>query len=225
MKKVLFVATVVKTHIMEFHIPYLKMFQDMGWETAVAARNDYEDPADCKIPFCDTYYDIPFERLPWKAANIKAYRELKAIIDREHFDIIHCHTPVGAMIARLAARDARKRGTKVIYTAHGFHFFKGAPVKNWLMFYPAEWLLAPLTDVLVTINNEDYAVAKRQIRPRRGGGYGEIPRRHRRPGGKAPGAGTDRAGFPDPHRGGNDEKQEPFYGAQGAGAAEKRAGL
>ena len=167
MKKVLFVATVVKTHIMEFHIPYLKMFQDMGWETAVAARNDYEDPADCKIPFCDTYYDIPFERLPWKAANIKAYRELKAIIDREHFDIIHCHTPVGAMIARLAARDARKRGTKVIYTAHGFHFFKGAPVKNWLMFYPAEWLLAPLTDVLVTINKEDYAFAKKKIHAKR----------------------------------------------------------
>ena len=167
MKKVLFVATVVKTHIMEFHIPYLKMFQDMGWETAVAARNDYEDPADCQIPFCDTYYDIPFERLPWKAANIKAYRELKAIIDREHFDIIHCHTPVGAMIARLAARDARKRGTKVIYTAHGFHFFKGAPVKNWLMFYPAEWLLAPLTDVLVTINKEDYAFAKKKIRAKR----------------------------------------------------------
>lgn len=167
MKKVLFVATVVKTHIMEFHIHYLKMFRDMGWETAVAARNDYEDPTDCKIPYCDTYYDIPFERLPWKAANIKAYRELKAIIDREHFDIIHCHTPVGAMIARLAARDARKRGTKVIYTAHGFHFFKGAPVKNWLMFYPAEWLLAPLTDVLVTINKEDYALAKRKIHAKR----------------------------------------------------------
>lgn len=95
MKKVLFVATVVKTHIMEFHIPYLKMFQDMGWETAVAARNDYEDPSDCHIPHCDRYYDIAFERLPWKKANIKAYRELKAIIDREHFDIIHCHTPMG----------------------------------------------------------------------------------------------------------------------------------
>ena len=93
----------------------------------MAARNDYEDPADCQIPFCDTYYDIPFERLPWKAANFRAYRELKAIIDREHFDIIHCHTPVGAMIARLAARDARKRGTKVIYTAHGFHFSRVRP--------------------------------------------------------------------------------------------------
>lgn len=167
MKKVLFTATVVKTHIMEFHIPYLKMFQDMGWQTAVAARNDYEDPADCHIPFCDTYYDIPFERLPWKKDNVKAYRELKAILDREHFDIIHCHTPVGAMITRLAARDARKRGTKVIYTAHGFHFFKGAPLVNWLMFFPAEWLLAPLTDVLVTINREDYAFARKRIHAKR----------------------------------------------------------
>lgn len=167
MKKVLFTATVVKTHIMEFHIPYLKMFQEMGWQTAVAARNDYEDPADCHIPFCDTYYDIPFERLPWKKDNVKAYRELKAILDREHFDIIHCHTPVGAMITRLAARDARKRGTKVIYTAHGFHFFKGAPLVNWLMFFPAEWLLAPLTDVLVTINREDYAFARKRIHAKR----------------------------------------------------------
>ena len=167
MKKVLFTATVVKTHIMEFHIPYLKMFQEMGWQTAVAARNDYEDPADCRIPFCDTYYDIPFERLPWKKDNVRAYRELKAILDREHFDIIHCHTPVGAMITRLAARKARKQGTKVIYTAHGFHFFKGAPLMNWLMFFPAEWLLAPLTDVLVTINREDYAFAKKHIHAKR----------------------------------------------------------
>ena len=75
-KKVLFAATVVKTHMMQFHIPYLRMFQEMGWETAVAARNDYEDPADCCIPYCDTYFDIPFERLPWKKGNLKAYRML-----------------------------------------------------------------------------------------------------------------------------------------------------
>ena len=55
-KKVLFVATVVKTHIMQFHIPYLKLFQEAGWETAVASRNDYENPADCVIPYCDTYF-------------------------------------------------------------------------------------------------------------------------------------------------------------------------
>lgn len=166
-KKVLFVATVVKTHMMQFHIPYLKMFQEMGWETAVASKNDYENPEDCQIPYCDAYYDIPFARLPWKRSNIRAYRMLKKIIDEGNYDIIHCHTPVGAMIARLAALSARKKGTKVIYTAHGFHFFKGAPLLNWLLFYPAEWLLAPVTDVLITINKEDYARARKQLRAKR----------------------------------------------------------
>ena len=166
-KKVLFVATVVKTHMMQFHIPYLKMFQEMGWETAVASKNDYENPADCVIPYCDTYYDIPFERLPWKPKNIQSYKMLKKIIDEGNFDIIHCHTPVGAMIARLAALSARKKGTKVIYTAHGFHFFKGAPLLNWLLFYPAEWLLAPVTDVLITINQEDHARALKHLHAKR----------------------------------------------------------
>ena len=166
-KKVLFVATVVKTHMMQFHIPYLKMFQEMGWETAVASRNDYENPEDCKIPYCDTYYDIPFERLPWKIKNIQSYKILKKIIDEGNYDIIHCHTPVGAMIARLAALSARRKGTKVIYTAHGFHFFKGAPLMNWLLFYPAEWLLAPVTDVLITINQEDHARALKQLHAKR----------------------------------------------------------
>jgi len=159
-KKVLFVATVVKTHIMEFHIPYLKMFKEMGWETAVAARNDYENPADCVIPYCDTYYNIPFERNPLKPGNLKAYQSLKKIIDEGEYDIIHCHTPVGAMLTRLAAKQVRKRGTKVIYTAHGFHFYNGAPAINWLLYYPVEKWLSRYTDVLITINKEDYERAK-----------------------------------------------------------------
>lgn len=166
-KKVLFAATVVKTHIMEFHIPYLKMFQELGWETAVAARNDYENPSDCVIPHCDAYYDIPFERLPWKAGNIAAYRQLKQLIDRENYDIIHCHTPMGAMIARLAAMDARRKGTKVIYTAHGFHFYRGASPVHWLVYYPAEWLLAHVTDVLITMNKEDHALAQQKMHAKR----------------------------------------------------------
>ena len=165
-KKVLFVATVVKTHMMQFHLPYLRMFQQMGWQTAVAARNDYENPADCQIPWCDAYFDIPFQRMPWKIGNFRAYRMLKEVIDQGDYDIIHCHTPVGAMLARLAARSARKRGTKVIYTAHGFHFFKGAPLMNWLLFYPVEWALSYLTDVLITINAEDYALAKKRLHPK-----------------------------------------------------------
>lgn len=161
MKKVLYVATVVKTHIMEFHIPYLKMFKEKGWETYVAAKNDYENPNDCVIPYCDYYYDIPFERFPIKKENIKAYKLLKELIEEEQFDIIHCHTPVGAMLSRLAARDARANGTKVIYTAHGFHFYTGAPLINWMLYYPVERWLAHYTDVLITINKEDYERAKK----------------------------------------------------------------
>lgn len=160
MKKVLFVATVVKTHIMEFHIPYLKMFKEMGWKTAVAARNDYENPSDCVIPYCDIYYDIPFERNPLKIGNLNAYKELKKVIDEGEYDIIHCHTPVGAMLTRLAAKQVRKHGTKVFYTAHGFHFYKGAPVINWLLYYPVEKWLSQYTDVLITINKEDHERAK-----------------------------------------------------------------
>ena len=145
---------------MEFHIPYLKMFKEMGWETAVAARNDYENPADCVIPYCDTYYNIPFERNPLKPGNLKAYKELKHIIDEGEYDIIHCHTPVGAMLTRLAAKQARKKGTKVFYTAHGFHFYKGAPAINWILYYPVEKWLSRYTDVLITINKEDYERAK-----------------------------------------------------------------
>jgi len=165
--KVLFVATVVKTHIMQFHLPYLAMFQQMGWQTAVAAKNDYEDPQDCVIPHCDAYYDIPFDRLPWKKDNLRSYRMLKQLIQREGYDLIHCHTPVGAAIARLAAADARKAGARVVYTAHGFHFFRGAPAVNWLLYYPAEWLLAPLTDLLITINREDYHRAQAHIHAKR----------------------------------------------------------
>lgn len=161
MKKVLFVATVVKTHIMEFHIPYLKMFKEQGWETAVAARNDYEDPAECVISYCDNFFDIPFERNPLKPGNFCAYKKLKELIDSGNYDIIHCHTPVGAMLARLAARGARKKGTRVIYTAHGFHFYKGAPLLNWLVYYPVEKWLSRYTDTLITINQEDYAAARK----------------------------------------------------------------
>ena len=156
MKKILYVATVVKTHIMEFHLPYLKMLKDMGWETSVAARNDYLPSQDCIIPYCDKYYDIGFERNPFHPKNIKAYRELKKIIDNGDYDVIHCHSPVGGSITRIAAQKARKNGCKVFYTAHGFHFYKGAPLLNWIIYYPIEKMLAYKTDVLITITKEDY---------------------------------------------------------------------
>lgn len=161
MKKVLFVATVVKAHIMVFHIPFLKWFKENGYETYVCARNDYENKEECVIPYCDNYYDLPFERSPIKFNNIKVYKQLKEFINSNEFDIIHCHTPIGGVLSRLAARSSRKKETTVIYTAHGFHFYKGAPIVNWLLYYSIERWLARYTDVLVTINKEDYIRAKK----------------------------------------------------------------
>lgn len=160
MKKILFVATVVRLHLNLFHLPYLRWFHEQGWQVDVAANNDYEDPRDCVIPCCDHHYVLPFERSPFKRGNLEAYRQLKALLNREHYDIIHCHTPVGGVVARLAAGSTRNKGTKVLYTAHGFHFYSGAPVLNWMLYYPIERFLSRRTDMLITINDEDFRRAK-----------------------------------------------------------------
>lgn len=160
MKKVLFVATVVRLHLNLFHLPYLRWFHDRGWQVDVAANNDFENPEDCVIPCCDHHYVLPFERSPFKKGNLEAYRQLKALLDREHYDIIHCHTPMGGVIARLAAGSARNKGTKVLYTAHGFHFYDGAPLINWLLYYPVERILSRRTDLLLTMNGEDHRRAQ-----------------------------------------------------------------
>ena len=152
-KKVLFVATVVKTHINTFHLPFLKMFKEYGWEVHVAAKNDFVDEP-CVIPNCDRHFDIDFARSSFSKSNIKAYKQLKQIIETNHYDIIHCHTPVAGVLTRLAARTAK--GTTVIYTAHGFHFYQGAPLINWLVYYPVERVCGKFTDKLITINQEDY---------------------------------------------------------------------
>ena len=151
-KKVLFTATVVKTHINVFHLPYLKWFKQQGYEVHVAAKNDFVNEP-CLIPNCDKFYDINFDRFPFSKTNIKAYKQLKKIITENKYDIIHCHTPVAGVLTRLAARNCKN--TTVIYTAHGFHFFKGAPLLNWLIYYPVERFCARFTDKLITINKED----------------------------------------------------------------------
>jgi glycosyltransferase EpsD len=164
MKKVLFVATVLKKHINVFHLPYLKWFQDNGYETHVCARNDYEKFEKLELTYCDRFYDLPFERSPFNRGNLCVYAELKKIIQENDYDIIHCHTPIGGALTRLAARKARNNGTKVIYTAHGFHFFKGAPIKNWLMYFPLEKMLSKYTDCLLTINEEDYKISSKKFK-------------------------------------------------------------
>lgn len=167
MKKVLVVATVVKLHIMVFHIPYLEWFKKNGYEVHVAARNDYDNKEECSIPFCDKFYDLPFDRSPLGKSNFMVYIELKKIIEINKYQIIHCHTPVGGALGRLAAMNMRKHGAKALYTAHGFHFYKGAPIFNWLAYYPVEKWFARFTDTLITINKEDYKIVKSKFKAKR----------------------------------------------------------
>lgn len=158
MKKVLFTAT-VDSHILQFHLPFLKLFKDKGYEVHVATNGTEE------IPYCDVKHTVSFERSPFKINNLKAIKQLKKIIEEEKFDIIHTHTPMGSVVTRLAAKNARKKyHTRVIYTAHGLHFFKGAPLKNWIMFYPVEKYLSKYTDTLILINEEDFLLAKRKFK-------------------------------------------------------------
>lgn len=159
-RKVLFVATVLRAHVLVFHLPYMKWFQEQGYEVHLCCRNDTPDPVT-EVPYCDRFMELPFERSPFKKENLGVYKQLKKLIDQENYALIHCNTPVGGMLGRLCARSARKKGTKVVYTAHGFHFFSGAPMKNWLLFYPVERFLSRWTDLLITINGEDYRRAQK----------------------------------------------------------------
>lgn len=157
-RKCLFVAKTIKLHMKLFHLPYLKWFKEQGWEVHVAACDDDS------IPYCDKIHDIPIQGSPFKLNNIKAYNTLKTIMKQEKYDIIHGHTPMGGVLARLCGKRYRKSGTKVIYSAHGFYFYKGAPLINWLLYYPIEKWLSKHTDALITMNQEDYKLASLKMK-------------------------------------------------------------
>ncbi len=157
MKKILYVATITE-HFYYFHLPYLKMFHDLGWQVDVASHGDVE------LPFCDNRYEIPIKRSPADKDNLQAYKMLKKIIKDNRYDIVHCHTPMGGILARLACLSQRKKGTKVLYTAHGFHFYEGAPKANWMVYFPIEYFMSMITDCLITINDEDYHCAKKRLK-------------------------------------------------------------
>ncbi|MGE7663643.1 glycosyltransferase family 4 protein [Peribacillus sp. NPDC097197] len=154
-KKVLFCAT-KDYHFEAFHLPYFKWFKEQGYEVHTAAHGDLV------LPFVDKKHIIPIQRSPIKIENLKAYKDLEKLIESNNFQLVHCHTPMGGVLARLAGRKAREKGTKMIYTAHGFHFCKGSPLINWLLYYPIEKYLAKLTDCLITINEEDFQLARKR---------------------------------------------------------------
>ena len=141
----------------------MSLLKEQGWEIHVAARDNLEEKNGLQLEYPDKVFNIPFQRSPFDRRNIKAYKELKKVLASDHYDVVHCNTPVGGIAARLAANKYRKFGTQVFYTAHGFHFYNGASKKNWLVYYPIEKIMTRFTDKLITITEEDYALAKKKF--------------------------------------------------------------
>lgn len=156
-KKILFVAN-TDIHISLCYLPYMKYFKDLGYTIHVATNTSY------LFANCDKKIEIPISRNPFKLCNVKAIFKLKKILKQEKYDLVSASTPMGGVIARLAALKMHKeKKLKVMYTAHGFHFYKNCSFINWVLYYPVEKLLMKCADVLVTINKEDYDFAKKHF--------------------------------------------------------------
>ena len=162
--RILYVTTISLT-MNSFFKPHVKMLVEEGHQVDVAcnytdlALDELYDELGCKS------YQVDFSRSPLSKDNIKAYGQLKKVISDGNYDIVHCHTPNASVITRLVCRKFRKKnGLKVFYTAHGFHFYKGAPKLNWMIFYPIEKICSRVTDKLITINKEDFELAKSKFK-------------------------------------------------------------
>ena len=162
--KILYVTTISLT-MNSFFKPHIEMLVKEGNHVDIAcnyndlALDDLYTELDCN------FYQIDFSRSPLSKDNIKAYGQFKKVIEEGNYDIVHCHTPNAAFITRLVCREFRKKhGLKVFYTAHGFHFYKGAPKLNWMVYYPIEKFSSRFTDKLITINKEDYELAKNKFK-------------------------------------------------------------
>ncbi len=155
--------------------------KELGFEFHIAGNWSYASDRE-KIADEEKYgikiHQIDFVRTPYHPGNIKAYKQLKTIAKNEQYDIIHCNTPIGGVVGRIIGKKLKTK--KIIYQAHGFHFYKGAPKINWLIYYPIEKRLAKYTDAIITINQEDFALAKEKFRLKN---HGEIY--------YVPGVGTD----------------------------------
>ena len=167
-RKKVFIVASVPSMIGQFNMLNIQVLQEMGYQVEVGCNfldksiwreeriKEFEKELEEKKV---KKYQIDFSRrIKRISENWKAYQQLKQVLLETKYEFIHCHTPIGGVLARVVGHKA---GIKVIYTAHGFHFYKGAPIHNWLLYYPVEIFLSKWTNILITINQEDYQRAKR----------------------------------------------------------------
>ena len=171
-KKALVVTTVAST-IDQFCMNDIKVLKELGYTVHVYANfTEGNNTSTSRIEEFKQELqkddiiinEANLNRSPFSKSNIIEYFKLKKLLKREQYTVVHCHTPIASVVTRLAANEFRKQGLKVIYTAHGFHFFKGAPLVNWILYYPLEIICSRFTDILITINQEDFNRAKTKMR-------------------------------------------------------------
>lgn len=163
--KILYVTTIGIT--MNFFKHFVKSMIEKGHTIDIATNTKLAPVSEdfslmgCKI------YDIDCSRSSIKKGNIRSIKQIRNIVKEGNYELVHCHTPIASICTRYACKKLRKDNIKVVYTAHGFHFFKGAPKKNWLLYYPIEKKCSKWTDALITINKEDYNLATKKFKAKK----------------------------------------------------------
>ncbi len=167
------ILTAVGGFLQEFLMHDVEMLMEQGHTLHYASNFDnpiYECDKDALEKLGARCFNIPIAKSPFSPKNIKALREIKKIITDWSIDLIYMHNPMGGVLGRLAA----SKKIITVYTPHGFHFYKGAPLLNRFFYYPAEKHLAHRTDVIITINHEDEEKAK-TFHLKKGGFVDRIP--------------------------------------------------
>ncbi len=142
------------SHIRNFHLPYLREFQRLGWEIHVGCKD-----IPTEAPYIDETIYMPFEKKMWALNNLRATHILRNRVKEVHYDLIITHTSLAAFFTRLAVRNIKCR-PKLINVVHGYLFDENTPFLKRQMLLNAERLTAPQTDLLLTMNRWDYETAK-----------------------------------------------------------------
>ena len=161
MKKILVTSTDLM--MVQFLLPHVKNLSENGFEIDIACSNvgGRLDEVREKVAGCvNNVYEVRLRRNPLSPINLKGYWDMKQVMRQGDYDIIWTNEPVMGVVTRFCAKNIRRTGTKVLYMAHGFHFYDGAPLQNWLIYYPIERMMARYTDMIVTVNSEDYCRAR-----------------------------------------------------------------
>lgn len=183
MKRLLFISngskpteeqycSVGEEKITNFSLPIVNACEKMGIDVTIGINKKYATQMTCQYPV--KFYNAEVYRNPFNFKEVwRAYKNACTELRKGGYIGIHCNTPIGGFVGRIAGK--RNKISKIIYTAHGFHFYKGAPKLNWLIYYPIEKWLARYTDALITINHEDFEFAKKKMKLRNNGKVYYVP--------------------------------------------------